>query len=54
MEPAVADQHISLYVNAFTENLGAEGYAAVRQLLDRAAAAGLTPPIRVGLEHASR
>jgi 1,4-dihydroxy-6-naphthoate synthase len=54
MEPAVVDQHIALYVNEFTEDLGAVGYAAARTLLDRAAAAGLTPPIRVGLEHASR
>jgi len=45
MEPAVVQQHISLYVNSFTEDLGAEGYAAVRQLLDRAAAAGLTPGV---------
>jgi len=44
MEPAVVDQHIALYVNGFTENLGPDGYAAVRSLLDRAAAAGLTPP----------
>jgi 1,4-dihydroxy-6-naphthoate synthase len=44
MEPAVVDQHIALYVNGFTEDLGPDGYAAVRSLLDRAAAAGLTPP----------
>jgi 1,4-dihydroxy-6-naphthoate synthase len=45
MEPAVVDQHIALYVNGFTENLGADGYAAVRELLGRAAAAGLTPAV---------
>jgi 1,4-dihydroxy-6-naphthoate synthase len=45
MEPDVVQQHISLYVNGFTEDLGADGYAAVRQLLDRAAAAGLTPGV---------
>lgn len=45
MDPAVADQHIGLYVNAFTEDLGADGYAAVRGLLDRAAAEGLVPPL---------
>ncbi len=54
MEPAVVDQHIALYVNEFTENLGVEGHAAVRSLLDRAAAAGLTPPIRVGSDEPGR
>jgi 1,4-dihydroxy-6-naphthoate synthase len=43
MEPDVAARHIQLYVNEFTENLGDEGYSAVRHLLDTAAAAGLTP-----------
>jgi 1,4-dihydroxy-6-naphthoate synthase len=41
----VVSQHIALYVNEFTENLGEEGYAAARTLLDKAAAAGLTPPV---------
>ena len=45
MEPKVAQQHIGLYVNEFTENLGAEGYAAVDALLSRSAAAGFTPPV---------
>jgi 1,4-dihydroxy-6-naphthoate synthase len=45
MEPDVVAQHIRLYVNEFTENLGADGYAAVRALLGRAAAAGLTPAV---------
>jgi 1,4-dihydroxy-6-naphthoate synthase len=45
MEPDVVARHIDLYVNGFTEDLGAEGYAAVRTLLDRAAAAGLTPAV---------
>jgi 1,4-dihydroxy-6-naphthoate synthase len=45
MEPDVVDQHIGLYVNGFTEDLGDEGYAAVDALLGRAAAAGLTPPV---------
>ena len=43
MDPAVADQHIALYVNEFTADLGPDGYAAVHGLLDRAAAAGLVP-----------
>ncbi|MCU7823330.1 1,4-dihydroxy-6-naphthoate synthase [Kitasatospora sp. DSM 101779] len=48
MDPAVADQHIGLYVNAFTEDLGAEGYAAVGTLLTRAAAEGLVPSVDPG------
>jgi 1,4-dihydroxy-6-naphthoate synthase len=43
MEPDVVAQHIALYVNEFTEDLGDAGYAAVRALLGRAAEAGLTP-----------
>ncbi|ATW49184.1 1,4-dihydroxy-6-naphthoate synthase [Streptomyces peucetius subsp. caesius ATCC 27952] len=45
MDPAVADQHIGLYVNEFTADLGDEGRAAVRALLTRAAAEGLVPPL---------
>lgn len=45
MEPDVVAQHIALYVNEFTENLGDAGYAAIRTLLDRAAAAGLVPTV---------
>lgn len=45
MDPAVADQHIGLYVNEFTADLGTDGYAAVRGLLTRAAAEGLLPPL---------
>jgi len=45
MDPSVADQHIGLYVNEFTANLGEDGYAAVRGLLTRAAAEGLVPPL---------
>ncbi|MFF0449653.1 1,4-dihydroxy-6-naphthoate synthase [Streptomyces sp. NPDC004609] len=45
MDPAVADRHIGLYVNEFTADLGADGYAAVRGLLTRAAAEGLVPPL---------
>jgi 1,4-dihydroxy-6-naphthoate synthase len=44
MDPEVADQHIALYVNEFTRDLGDEGLAAARTLLDRAAASGITPP----------
>lgn len=45
LDPAVADQHIGLYVNEFTADLGEAGYAAVRGLLTRAAAEGLVPAI---------
>ncbi len=45
MAPEVVDQHIALYVNSFSADLGDEGYAAVTGLLDRAAAAGLTAPL---------
>jgi 1,4-dihydroxy-6-naphthoate synthase len=43
MSPQVQQQHIALYVNDFTRDLGEEGYAAISALLDRAHAAGLTP-----------
>uniref|UniRef100_UPI001B32E6C1 1,4-dihydroxy-6-naphthoate synthase n=1 Tax=Streptomyces sp. GESEQ-4 TaxID=2812655 RepID=UPI001B32E6C1 len=45
MDPSVADQHIGLYVNEFTHDLGPDGYAAVRGLLTRAAAEGLLPAL---------
>jgi 1,4-dihydroxy-6-naphthoate synthase len=45
MAPEVVDQHIALYVNSFSADLGDEGYAAVTGLLERAAAAGLTAPL---------
>ncbi|MFC8715896.1 1,4-dihydroxy-6-naphthoate synthase [Kitasatospora sp. NPDC057198] len=48
MDPAVADQHIALYVNEFTADLGEEGYAAVRGLLTRAAGQGLVPAVDPG------
>jgi 1,4-dihydroxy-6-naphthoate synthase len=44
MSPDVQRRHIALYVNEFTRDLGEDGYAAARTLLDRATAAGLTPP----------
>jgi 1,4-dihydroxy-6-naphthoate synthase len=43
MSPDVQKQHIALYVNDFTRDLGAAGYAAATALLTRAHAAGLTP-----------
>jgi 1,4-dihydroxy-6-naphthoate synthase len=44
MSPEVQRQHIDLYVNEFTRELGDEGYAAAEALLTRAHQAGLTPP----------
>jgi 1,4-dihydroxy-6-naphthoate synthase len=44
MDPQVQRQHIDLYVNRYTADLGEEGRAAVRTLLDRAAACGFTRP----------
>jgi 1,4-dihydroxy-6-naphthoate synthase len=46
MDPAVCQQHIDLYVNAFTADLGEAGYAAVEALFSRAVAEGLVPPLR--------
>jgi 1,4-dihydroxy-6-naphthoate synthase len=43
MSREVQKQHIALYVNEFTRDLGDEGYAAAAALLDLASAAGLTP-----------
>ena len=43
MAPEVQQQHIALYVNEFTRELGDEGYAAAAALLERAYLAGLTP-----------
>lgn len=43
MSPEVQQQHIALYVNEFTRELGEEGYAAAGALLERAHRAGLTP-----------
>ena len=45
MDPAVAQQHIDLYVNDFTADLGDEGYAAIDALLSAATAAEIVPPL---------
>ena len=45
MSPDVQAQHIALYVNEFTRDLGEEGYAAADALLTRAHANNLTPAI---------
>jgi 1,4-dihydroxy-6-naphthoate synthase len=46
MDPDVQRQHIELYVNSFSRDLGDEGYAAVEELLGRAHDAGLVPASR--------
>lgn len=45
MSPEVTKAHIELYVNPYTADLGEDGYAAIRGLLDRAADEGLVPKI---------
>ncbi|WP_317969212.1 1,4-dihydroxy-6-naphthoate synthase [Paenibacillus sp. CCS19] len=45
MSPDVAKQHIELYVNEFTRDLGEDGFGAIRALLGRAADEGLVPRI---------
>lgn len=49
MAPEVTKQHIELYVNEFTENLGQDGYAAIEALLGRAAEEGLVPAFDLSL-----
>ncbi|WP_128660707.1 1,4-dihydroxy-6-naphthoate synthase [Paenibacillus sp. 598K] len=49
MSPAVAQAHIELYVNTFTEALGDDGYAAVTALLGRAMDEGLVPKFDLAL-----
>jgi 1,4-dihydroxy-6-naphthoate synthase len=44
LEDSVIDQHIGLYVNDFSRDLGVEGENAVTTLLARAEARGLIPP----------
>ncbi|HJQ43641.1 MAG TPA: 1,4-dihydroxy-6-naphthoate synthase [Jatrophihabitantaceae bacterium] len=44
MSPAVQQQHIDLYVNDFTRDLGDDGYRAAEALLKRAVDEGLVPP----------
>jgi 1,4-dihydroxy-6-naphthoate synthase len=49
MDPLVIQQHIDLYVNRFSRDLGDEGRKAVRILLDRAERAGLLKPCSLPL-----
>ena len=43
LDDDVIDQHIGLYVNEFTENLGEQGEEAVRVFFDKTAKAGIIP-----------
>jgi 1,4-dihydroxy-6-naphthoate synthase len=45
MDWHVAQEHISLYVNAFSHNLGDEGYHAIETLLQRAQTEKLIPEV---------
>ncbi|OHV44476.1 1,4-dihydroxy-6-naphthoate synthase [Pseudofrankia sp. BMG5.36] len=49
LAPEVAEAHINLYVNDFSLDLGDEGYAAVEELLGRAAAEDLVPRLSTPL-----
>ena len=49
LDEAVIDAHITLYVNDFSLDLGAEGVRAVETLLARAEARGLIPQCNVPL-----
>jgi len=49
MEVELADEFVGMYVNHWTLDYGDKGRAAIRELLDRAHAAGLIPQVR-GLE----
>ncbi|MHA7967038.1 1,4-dihydroxy-6-naphthoate synthase [Paenibacillus sp. CAU 1782] len=49
LSPQVAKSHIDLYVNAFSRNLGDEGFGAIESLLGRAAEHKLVPAFDLSL-----
>jgi 5,8-dihydroxy-2-naphthoate synthase len=49
MSDEVMYQHIDLYVNTFSIDLGSEGRRAVELLFDRARASGVIPPVECSL-----
>ncbi len=51
LSPEVAQAHIKLYVNEFTENIGETGYKAVASLLSRASQEGLVPKVDLAALH---
>jgi 1,4-dihydroxy-6-naphthoate synthase len=44
LDPHVIEQHIALYVNEFSRDLGNEGERALQELFTRAERRGLLPP----------
>lgn len=48
LSPQIAKEHIKLYVNEFSADLGEMGYLAVKTLLGRASNEGLVPPVDLG------
>ena len=46
MDEAVMYQHIDLYVNDYSVDLGEEGRRAIELLFDKGAATGVIPPVR--------
>lgn len=46
--PEIVQNHIRLYVNEFSRNLGDEGMAAITAFLQRGRAAGVLPPAAAG------
>ncbi len=49
MEPEVVQNHINLYVNRYSQNLGEEGFSAIEQFLERGRVAGVLPKTDFGL-----
>lgn len=50
VEPQVVQNHISLYVNDFSRNLGKRGMAAITAFLQRGRDAGILPPSACSLQ----
>ncbi len=49
MDDSVISQHIDLYVNDYSLQLGEEGSWAIKKLLQLAHERGLAPPLRAAL-----
>lgn len=50
LEDRVVQDHIGLYVNDFSRELGVEGMAAIAAFLERGRSAGILPPSCLGLQ----
>jgi 1,4-dihydroxy-6-naphthoate synthase len=46
MDPQIQQQHISLYVNEYSVDLGERGKAAIRYLLEQGNRSGLLPAVK--------